>query len=327
MPHMLTSPQNLKIKKESVYVFCAGPIQGAPDWQAEMPNWPNVTFINPRRKEICDNFDWNEQVAWETTGLRLSDFILFWIPAEITHLEDRDYAQTTKIELIENLVRRKNIVLGIDPKVHTRHYLTYKYQQYTGGQLVFDNLSDCLSELKKRIDTKNNQHQLFFTSDTHFSSERALTLSRRPFFNIEEMDWSMVERWNNTVGLYDDVYHLGDFGNIEFAQYLNGKIHLLLGNYERDKRSLIPENVSEIITDAVYPLAYKGTSFLLAHEPLKIRQEPIFGLFGHIHSRQPVKKYGLDVGVDAHNFTPIDADTVLWYKNAIENFYDDNVFT
>lgn len=48
---MITSPQNLKIKKKSIYVFCAGPIQGAPDWQAAMPNWSDVTFINPRREK------------------------------------------------------------------------------------------------------------------------------------------------------------------------------------------------------------------------------------------------------------------------------------
>lgn len=324
---MITSPQNLKIKKDTVYVFCAGPIQGAPNWQAGMPKWPDVTFINPRREKISADFDWNEQVKWETTGLRLCDFILFWIPAEMTSIAGRDYAQTTKIELIENLVRGKNIVLGIDLKVHTRHYLTYKYQQYTGGQPIFDNLSDCLSELKKRIDAKNKRHKIFFTSDTHFSSERAFTLSRRPFFSVEEMDWSMVERWNTAVGINDDVYHLGDFGNIEFAQYLNGKIHLLLGNYERDKKSLIPENIEEIISDDIYKFNYQGAEFLLAHEPVKLREKTEFGLFGHIHSRQPVKKYGLDVGVDAHYFTPIDVETVLWYKNAIENFYDNNVFT
>lgn len=93
------------------------------------------------------------------------------------------------------------------------------------------------------------------------------------------------------------------------------------------KKSLIPENIEEIISDDIYKFNYQGTEFLLAHEPVKLREKTEFGLFGHIHSRQPVKKYGLDVGVDAHYFTPIDVETVLWYKNAIENFYDNNVFT
>ena len=49
-------------------------------------------------------------------------------------------------------------------------------------------------------------------------------------------------------------------------------------------------------------------------------------MFGHIHKLQMVKKNGLNVGVDCHNFKPISLEEVLWYKNAIENHYDINVF-
>ena len=30
--------------------------------------------------------------------------------------------------------------------------------------------------------------------------------------------------------------------------------------------------------------------------------EKLFNLFGHIHGRQAIKTYGLDIGVDAHHF-------------------------
>lgn len=39
-----------------------------------------------------------------------------------------------------------------------------------------------------------------------------------------------------------------------------------------------------------------------------------------------IKPYGLNVGVDCHNFTPIDLDTVSFYLNGILNFYDNEVF-
>jgi hypothetical protein len=39
-----------------------------------------------------------------------------------------------------------------------------------------------------------------------------------------------------------------------------------------------------------------------------------------------VRKNGLNVGVDCHNFTPIDISTVLFYKEAIEKYYDYEVF-
>jgi hypothetical protein len=39
-----------------------------------------------------------------------------------------------------------------------------------------------------------------------------------------------------------------------------------------------------------------------------------------------IKRYGINVGVDCHYFTPIDMDTVLFYHNAALNYYDENVF-
>jgi hypothetical protein len=39
-----------------------------------------------------------------------------------------------------------------------------------------------------------------------------------------------------------------------------------------------------------------------------------------------VKRNGLNVGVDCHNFCPIPIETVLFYRDAILNAYDENVF-
>lgn len=35
-------------------------------------------------------------------------------------------------------------------------------------------------------------NKVFFTADTHFGQERALTLSRRPFKSVKEMDEYMM---------------------------------------------------------------------------------------------------------------------------------------
>lgn len=98
-------------KKEDTWVFLGGPIQGAPEWQETVPDIQGVTWINPRRKEKISgglsDAEYKKQVDWETIGLRVSDFILFWIPEAVEDIPGRDYAQTTKIELTENLVRKK----------------------------------------------------------------------------------------------------------------------------------------------------------------------------------------------------------------------------
>ena len=83
----------------------------------------------------------------------------------------------------------------------------------------------------------------------------------------------------------------------------------------------------------------KNNKFILCHEPLtgleiynkeiikEKNTEDIFVLFGHIHGRQKIKKFGIDVGIDAHNYFPISEKDIFFYKKAInEGFYDEQVF-
>src|SRR5215467_15943917 len=78
---------------------------------------------------------------------------------------------------------------------------------------------------------------IFFTSDTHFGHGGALGLYRRPFLSVATMNEAIVERWNETVGPHDDVWHLGDFAIRQPAAAvadllgrLNGQKHLVAGN-------------------------------------------------------------------------------------------------
>lgn len=174
-------------------------------------------------------------------------------------------------------------------------------------------------------------NNIYFTSDTHFGSERTLTLSKRPFSSISEMDEQMIKNWNSKVDTEDIVYHLGDFGNYEVAKRLNGKIILILGNYEitdiqngKITRKEL-ENIFYEVYDNLTLSCGLDKSLYLVHEPTKCDKN-MFNLFGHIHGRQMVKRFGLDVGVDCHHFYPISKDDVSFYKNAILNHYDENVF-
>lgn len=192
--------------------------------------------------------------------------------------------------------------------------------------------------------------KIFFTSDTHFGSKRTLQLSKRPFKTVEEMDNSIINNWNNIINKDDIIYHLGDFGNYDIVKQLNGKIILIIGNYEEKDIQNIYKRKDDFkavmknrgfhnvefpifskwfsVQDEVYKSKY--INLYMVHEPLHIKDQLIydnsFNLFGHIHEKQMVKKYGLNVGIDSHNFYPIDLSTILFYKNAIENFYDNNVF-
>lgn len=181
---------------------------------------------------------------------------------------------------------------------------------------------------------------IYFTSDTHFGSERTLKFSQRPFKNVEEMNKAIINNWNNVVRKDDIVYHLGDFGIYDFVNKLNGKIILILGNYEQNdlkmnfnddftKFSSYLKNLgfSEVI-EKQFVLTLpddKKTTLFLTHEPLNCSKN-YFNLFGHVHEKCKCKRFGLNIGTDCFNFTPATIAEVVFYKDAILNHYDENVF-
>lgn len=176
----------------------------------------------------------------------------------------------------------------------------------------------------------------WFTSDTHFGQERTFKYSMRSMYfeSVKEADAVMVANWNRVVDHEDTVYHLGDFGDYDRAQDLNGNIHLLFGNYERDGiGGAITDKQRELfssIMDGKFVFLARPL-LLLTHEPshmqgLYLPENGYFGLFGHIHEKQKVKRNALNVGVDVHNFTPVSMETVEFYRKAINEVYDDECF-
>lgn len=176
---------------------------------------------------------------------------------------------------------------------------------------------------------------IWFTSDTHFGQERTFKYSMRGMYfeSVKEADAAMIANWNRVVNHGDTVYHLGDFGDYDRAQDLNGNIHLLFGNYERDE-------IGGAITSAQRSMFHKivtekaiirpDQNLLMVHEPSNmlgiLEHFQFFGLFGHIHEKQKVKRNALNVGVDVHNFTPVSMETVEFYRKAINEVYDDECF-
>lgn len=174
--------------------------------------------------------------------------------------------------------------------------------------------------------------RVIFTADTHFGQQRTLELSRRPFYSVESMTDQLVSNWNLVVDSDDEVYHLGDFGDPEVIEQLNGgRIFLLPGNYDdEDVLWRLQQDPRVGLLDQPYqlllPPEYDLPTIHLIHEPERGTDPNAFYLFGHIHRLQMVKRNGLNVGVDCHDFYPIDLETVKFYHDAITKHYDENVF-
>jgi len=167
----------------------------------------------------------------------------------------------------------------------------------------------------------------FFTSDTHFGDPR-IDIFSRPFKSVKEMNDTIVKNWNSVVGKEDIVYHLGDFATkpegFEFAKKLNGKIHLILGNYDIANIKQFDHGMFESINEDL-TLNIKGTEYYLIHKPTETIPD-MFNLCGHIHGLWKVQRWCINVGTDAWHFFPIPEDKIEFQRNGIINHYDDDVF-
>jgi len=69
---------------------------------------------------------------------------------------------------------------------------------------------DLLKErkLKKRIGRKTKM--IYYISDTHFRDQAIFDKCKRPFKSLDEMESTVISKWNNKVNDEDIVYVLGD---------------------------------------------------------------------------------------------------------------------
>lgn len=134
----------------------------------------------------------------------------------------------------------------------------------------------------------------YFLSDPHWGHVNCLAFDNRPFTTIEEHDTALITNINNTVGIDDDLYLLGDLSwygsskTIEILKQLNGRLHLIKGNHDtailrnQELRSLFVEIVDykELYIDS-------KTSIILCHYPIPCFKNHFYGwyhFYGHVHS-------------------------------------------
>ena len=87
--------------------------------------------------------------------------------------------------------------------------------------------------------------KIFYTADSHYNHFNIIEYCKRPFTTAEEMNETLIARWNEVVTPDDEVRHLGDFGFgsmsslMNIRERLNGRIYLI------DKVLLPAEPVNE----------------------------------------------------------------------------------
>lgn len=136
----------------------------------------------------------------------------------------------------------------------------------------------------------------FVISDTHFGHTNSWEKFKlpngdplRPFTSTEEMDETMVERWNAKVGPHDTVYHLGDVvinrKSLHHVKRLNGKLRLIRGNHDIFK----DQDYRDVGFDSLYGVRVFTDKFILSHIPLHpdcITDRFKVNVHGHLHANE-----------------------------------------
>ena len=233
MIEVIKCPQQVTEKTQWT-VFLAGPMNGAPSWQAqasrvaEKVGIENLTLLNPRKTERFVTGTY--QVNWETFGLRMCDVILFWIPPQAREMKPwRYYAITTRLEMAENLARGHKVIIGIDPDFKNEngedmagiHHLR-RMAKYYGVNEIHTSLEDCMKELKEWMERpRKEEERVHHIPGPMF--EPMGKLSRQIQANTNR-NQTLMEHWNQTVAPGDTVYLDGEFGAEEWKPFLNGNI-------------------------------------------------------------------------------------------------------
>lgn len=153
-------PPVIDKKDKSKVIFLAGPIKGAIDWQKKAieelskhnSDKNKFKVANPRKIYKEGTFNLDKQIAFESYYLKKASetgVILFWLAKEHEHFPERAYAETTRFELSEWLVKQKfnsniKIALGIEEGFSGSDYIVNRIKSdYDGIKKVcksFDEL-------------------------------------------------------------------------------------------------------------------------------------------------------------------------------------------
>ena len=175
---------------------------------------------------------------------------------------------------------------------------------------------------------KFDPNNIWFVSDMHINHKNIIEYSHRPFKNVDEMNETLINNWNNTVTEDGIVFDLGDFAiggskvwNDALSR-LHGKHYLIMGNHCMKNYRESYSKYFELVTQQMY-IQVDDISIYLNHFPYLCfggayrEQHNVWQLFGHTHSGpnaiegKDLSRLSMlfptqyDVGVDNNDYKPV----------------------
>ena len=161
---------------------------------------------------------------------------------------------------------------------------------------------------------------ILYTSDLHFGHKNVIRFDNRPFQDVEEMDRTLIELWNNRVQPDDTVYIIGDIcfrasrTPAWYLSQLKGHKILILGNHDevvlKDQQALrLLEGVENLVR-----IVDGENKISLCHFPIAEWHgwhRGTWHIYGHIHRRtdgayryMKTQAHALNAGCMINNYAP-----------------------
>jgi calcineurin-like phosphoesterase family protein len=163
---------------------------------------------------------------------------------------------------------------------------------------------------------------IWFTADQHYDHTSIISYTGRPFANKEEMNETIIKRYNKVVKDGDTVYFLGDLSMYydetdwlklaRYIQQLKGRKILIQGNHDRFNPFAYVEMGFESVHTSLVE-TFEGKPYVMVHDPSVACD--VRGIFkficGHVHGLFKKQKGCLNVGVDVWNYYPVKLEDVI----------------
>lgn len=171
----------------------------------------------------------------------------------------------------------------------------------------------------------------WFTSDLHLFHNKEFLYKPRGFNSVWEMNDAIITNWNKVIGVYDDVYVLGDLmlndneGGIKLLKSLKGCLHIICGNHDTDTRKELYRKMYNVVEVCeAKTIKVNGYRFFLCHYPVLCanyddKEKPLsrrlISLCGHSHTQDKFADWDkgiiYHVELDAHNCSPINSEKII----------------
>jgi len=173
----------------------------------------------------------------------------------------------------------------------------------------------------------------YLVSDLHLDHGNIIEYCDRPFDSVEEMNETLVERWNATVDPGDEVLYGGDLtirssaaALLDWLEALNGELVFLLGNHD----GTVLEGLDGVRFVEEYRFEHRGVPFHAVHDPADgPSNQAGWLLHGHHHNNWPDEFPFVDhdarrvnLSVELLDYRPLATDRLVDYLACGERFAD-----